>query len=91
MNSVLEQFLAEEAVPYVRNLIFYAIAEHNKNSNEVRRRFEFNRFEITVDYVKSMVFIEDVLDPEASGEISLPLKEFLFMLADEDGQVGEKP
>jgi hypothetical protein len=87
MNSVLKQFLAEEAVPYVRNLIFAAVDEHEKNPSEFQRRFEFNRFDVTLNYAKSTVLIEDVLDSEASGEVTLPIKEFMFILADDAGRM----
>lgn len=87
MNSVLKQFLAEEAVPYVENLIFAAVDEHEKNPSEFQRRFEFNRFDVTLDYSKSTVSIEDVLDSEASGEVTLPLKDFLCILGNDAGQM----
>lgn len=90
MNSMLKQFLAEEAVPYVRKLIFDAVDEREKNPGEFQKRFDFNRFDVSLDYAKSTVSIKDVLDSEASGEITLSLKEFLFILADDAGCVEKR-
>ena len=87
MNSVLKQFLAEEAVPYVKNLIFDAVDEHEKNPGEFQKRFEFNRFDVALDYAKSTVSIEDVLDSEASEENTLSLNDFLLILADNAGRM----
>ena len=39
MNSVLERFLAEEASPYVRELIADAVSEHGARPAEVQKRF----------------------------------------------------
>ena len=89
MNSVLKRFFAEEAVPYVRNLIFDAVDKHENNPGEFQRRFEFNRFDVTLDYTRSTVFIEDVLYSDASGQFTLSLKEFLFILADDAGRMGK--
>jgi hypothetical protein len=87
VNSVLKQFLAEEAVTYVRNLIFDAVDKHENNPDEFHKLFELNRFDVTLNYAKSTVSIEDVLDSEASGEVTLSLKEFLFILAEDAGRM----
>jgi hypothetical protein len=50
MNSVLEQFLAEEASPCVCKLIADAVSEHSTRAAEVQKRFEFNRFEVSLDF-----------------------------------------
>jgi hypothetical protein len=86
MNLLVKQFLAEEAGPSVQKLIVDAVGECREKSDEVQKRFEFNRFEITIDFLKSTVLIEDVLDSGASGETSLPLDKFLLLLADKGEQ-----
>jgi hypothetical protein len=81
MSSVLEQFLEEEASPYVRKLIADAVSQHLFQPGEVQKRFEFNRFEVILDFMNDSVLIEDVLDPATSGEVRLKLDEFLRYLA----------
>lgn len=77
MELILEQFLAEEAVPYVRKLIVDAVSEHQAKPNELQKRFEFNRFELTLDFENKSVLIEDILQTGQNGEIHLALDEFL--------------
>jgi pterin-4a-carbinolamine dehydratase len=86
MESLLEQFLREEASSHVRDLILDAVQEHEQRSNQVRKKFEFNRFEVTLDFVSDVALIEDVLDPAPSGEVRLQLGEFIRCLSPEDSE-----
>jgi hypothetical protein len=74
--TLLEEFLNEECTPYVRRLLEEALADATAHC----RRFEFNRFEITVDRQKGVVLIEDVLDGSDTGLLQVPLSEFIAAL-----------
>ncbi|MEX8505369.1 hypothetical protein [Leptothrix ochracea] len=84
MGSLLEQFLREEVNPHVRRLILGAVHEHELRQDEAQRRFEFNRFEVTLDFIGDVALIEDVLDPGPSGEIRIELGEFVGHVSRED-------
>jgi len=84
--SLLEQFLKEEADPHVRGLILGAVHEHENRSDEAQRKFEFNRFEVTLDFIGGIAVIEDVLDPAFSGEVRLQLGEFVRRLSQESSE-----
>lgn len=73
MKSLLEQFLAEEATQHVRQMIEAAMEEHAGKPSECERRFEFNRFEVTLNFSQGFALIEDVLDASSVGEQRLPL------------------
>lgn len=77
MPALLEQFLAQDCTPDVRQLLEDAI------SNAVLRfpHFEFNRFDIVVDRSSNTVRIEDDLDPSPEGKQTIRLDEFLASLA----------
>jgi hypothetical protein len=75
-SRLLEEFLSEECTPYVRGLLEAALEAARAGSGPTRRRFEFNRFEVTLDVAGEEVVLEDVLDPAQSGELKLPLSEF---------------
>lgn len=77
MVSLLEQFLKEEANSHVCGLILEAVHEHERHPDEAQRRFEFNRFEVTLDFIGDTALIEDALDPSSSGEVQLQLSEFV--------------
>lgn len=87
MESLLEHFLREEATSYVRGLIVDAVHEHDKRSTEAQKKFEFNRFEVTLDFIGDIALIEDVLDPASSGEVRLQLGEFISCLSQEGSRV----
>ena len=84
MQNILEQFLTEEANSHVRRVILAAAQEHERKEalprSEMTRTFEFNRFEVTLDFAHDLALIADVLNPVPSGELHLPLDEFLARL-----------
>jgi hypothetical protein len=84
MPSLLEQFAEEEATPHVRRLILEAVRERESNPAREQTRFNFNRFDITLDFVSDTVLIEDELnfDPVAN-EVRLSLAEFIRYLSSE--------
>lgn len=84
MLSLLQQFIEEEATPHVRRLIVNAVHEHEGRPQETQRRFEFNRFEVTLDFDGGVATIEDVLDSASSGEVRLQLGEFIQCLSEVD-------
>jgi hypothetical protein len=76
-TTLLEQFLLEECTPYVRGLLEEALDA----LTFVSKRFDFNRFEVTVNREKGSVLLEDVLNAEDAGSMRVPLTEFAAALA----------
>lgn len=83
--TLLEQFLAEECTSYVRDLVRTGVEEARSSAGPRRKRFEFNRFEITLDIDKDEVLIEDVLDATTAGAQRIPLVEFSSALNAQSG------
>jgi len=79
-SRLLEEFLLEECTPYVRRLLQIALEEARAGSGPLRKRFEFNRFEVMLDVAGEVIVLEDVLDPAESGEDRVPLVEFFASL-----------
>jgi len=75
--TLVSEFIAQEATDYVRGLLRDAIQDSGNSS----RRFEFNRFEVTIDHEQGVVLVEDVLDAGETGMQSVPIKEFSRLLA----------
>ena len=71
-DTLLEQFLKEECTPYVHGLLQAALT----TSAPPCKRFEFDRFEVTVDREGGIVLVEDVLDATDAGMQRIPLAEF---------------
>ncbi|MBL8722765.1 MAG: hypothetical protein JNK49_01900 [Planctomycetes bacterium] len=76
MSDLLEQFISQECTEYVRRLIEDAIAD----SATQRPRFEFNRFEITIEREANIVVIEDVLDATEARVQHVLLAKFMAAL-----------
>jgi hypothetical protein len=75
-STLLEQFLREECTPYVRQLLEQALGATSPPS----KRFEFNRFELTINREEGTVLIEDALDVTDAGTSRVPLAEFAAAL-----------
>lgn len=78
--SILQQFLDEECTPGTRDLILPFVGEQPQGSVLERKRFEFNRFDLTIDLREKLAIIEDVLDPSEVGVARVPLAEFAAAL-----------
>lgn len=86
MNAtLLEQFLIEECTPYVRELVRGALEAGRAGRGPLRKRFEFNRFEVTFDLDEGVVLIEDVLNPSDAGAQRVPMEEFSAALSKHPG------
>ena len=83
--TLLEQFLTEEGTPYVRGLVRAALDAGNAGTAPARNRFEFHRFEVTLDVEDGVVLIDDILNPSDSGVQRIPLQEFSAALAKQPG------
>jgi len=82
MNAtLLDQFLAEECTPYVRELVMSGLEAGRTGAGPRRRRFEFNRFEVTFDLDEDDVLIEDVLDATEAGVQHIRVAEFSTALS----------
>lgn len=75
--------MSEERTPYVRDLLRQNIEAAVVGAGPRRRRFEFNRFEVTIDADEDCILIEDVLDGTATGEDRVVIAEFLKALSSE--------
>ncbi len=75
-STLLQQFLTEECTAHVRRLLEDALDARSPPF----KRFEFNRFEVTIQREDGAVLLEDVLDPTEAGVVRIPLAEFVAAL-----------
>jgi Immunity protein 53 len=75
-NPILDQFLREECTTHVRQTLETALAS---SSGPVR--FEFNRFEVTLEREDGTVCLQDVLDDTQAGVERVTLSVFAKALA----------
>jgi hypothetical protein len=80
MSNLIDQFFSEEIGIGVKNLILDAVAQHRMHGVLVKKLFEFNRFDLTLDFEAKTALIEDILASEKSGAACIKLDEFLNRL-----------
>ena len=83
--TILDQFLAKECTPDVRDLVRSALEAGKRGAGPRRKRFEFNRFDVTFDLDEGDVLIEDVLDATEAGAQRVLLAEFSTALNSRPG------
>jgi hypothetical protein len=81
LDPIVTRFLSLDATPSVRALLLGAIAEADGNSNIEKRHFEFNVFDVEVDFAASTVSVAEVLSTNV--EATLPLSQFRAALVAE--------
>jgi hypothetical protein len=74
-TPLLEQFLSEECTPYVRHVVLQALNSSKTVGLARMKRFEFNRFDLTIDYDEGVATVEDILDATAAGSQRVSLAE----------------
>jgi hypothetical protein len=80
--SLIDQFFSEEVSTGVRELILDAVTEHQLHGILIQKVFEFNHFDLTLNFETKTALIEDVLKPEGSSSECVKLDEFFLRLSD---------
>ena len=75
-QQLLADFIRFEAIDYVRELLLNRIAQCGTGEAIGIRKYEFNRYDVTIDCNSREVTIEDDLNPEPDGRGSWSLEEF---------------
>ncbi|HEY4176749.1 MAG TPA: hypothetical protein VGM90_07955 [Kofleriaceae bacterium] len=75
-KELVLQFVDEECIPYVRDLLRAALSDHAPP----RSHFDFNRFSITLDKMAGTAMVIDDLDVSENGSQSVSLERFLKLL-----------
>lgn len=83
MNSshILNEFLAQDCNPRVRDEILAEIKAIGDSKADVVRIFEYNRFLVRIDFRCGEVSVEDDLDPSEQGKCVLALSTFVAAIS----------
>jgi hypothetical protein len=73
--TLLEQFLSEECTPYVRQMILAAVETRRTQMRTLD--FEFNRFNLKLDFDAEQATVSDETDVSEAGLLEVPLSLFL--------------
>jgi hypothetical protein len=77
--TLIEQFQRYELDPVVRQRLQEAL-KRGTNGTRLRDEFDFNRFNVLLDFEQGTVVIEDDLDVSPAGRVEFPIAEFERLL-----------
>ena len=75
-EKLLQSFLNEEGSDHVRKLLLGRISDCRTGASTGVHKYEFNRFNVTIDCESDQASIEDDLNPAPKGQGSWPLEKF---------------
>jgi hypothetical protein len=78
INALLLRFIREECAPYVRAVLLQGVSDLSAPSSV--RKYEFNRFELTLDRDSQSVLLEDILDSTEEGQLRFSFAELVAAL-----------
>ena len=76
MSNLLDQFVSEECTDSLSNMLSNEIGALQNNGPQFKE-YTFNRFNLYVDLMKGEARLEDDLDPDESGVLTVPLDRLL--------------
>jgi hypothetical protein len=77
MNTgLLQEFIDEEADENVRQLLLRRIEECRVGIATGVRKYDFNRFIVTIDCESKIATVEDDLDPRSAGKGMVTFEDF---------------
>lgn len=73
----MEQFVVQELDDSVRSILKDAFDERMRSENVLLREFEFNCFDVSLDFEKGIVTLQDVLSAGESSSLDIPMRDFI--------------
>jgi hypothetical protein len=75
-GSLIERFIAQELDASVCSILKTAFDERAKSKEVLLRDFEFNLFEVSLNFEKGIVTLQDVLSDKLGSSVDIPIYEF---------------
>jgi len=76
-GSLMEKFIAQELNASVRFVLNEALDERAHSDSVLIREFEFNCFDVVLDFERGVVKLQDVLSSGFESSTEFPLSEFI--------------
>ncbi|MEX5554671.1 hypothetical protein [Pseudomonas pergaminensis] len=75
--NVIERFVQQELDAHVRGVLQGAIDEKRSSENVYKREFEFNSFDVVLDFSRARVIVQDVLIAGEDGDQEISMSDFI--------------
>ena len=76
-GTIIERFVALELDDSVRSILKDAFDERICSKSVLFREFEFNCFDVSLDFEKGIVTLQDVLSAGESSFLDIPIRDFI--------------
>lgn len=76
-GTLIERFVAEELDDSIRSILKDAFDERMCSKRILLREFEFNCFDVSLDFEKGIVTLQDVLSAGESSFLDVPIRDFI--------------
>lgn len=76
-GSLMEQFIAQELNANVRSVLNGALEERARSDKVLIREFEFNCFDVVLDFERGVVKLQDALSSGVESSTELPMSYFI--------------
>lgn len=75
--NVIERFVQQELDDHVRGALQGAIDEKRGSENVYKREFEFNSFDVVLDFSRGVAIVQDVLIAGEDGDQEISMSAFV--------------
>lgn len=75
-GTLVERFVAQELDDSVRSILKDAIDERMRSENVLLRELEFNCFDVSLDFEKGTVTLQDVLSSGENSFLDMSMRDF---------------
>ena len=80
MNSggtLIERFIDQELDDSVRSILNEAFDERMRSKNVMFRHFEFNCFDVSLNFEEGIVTLQDIFSSGGSNCLDIPIRDFI--------------
>ncbi|QIB04453.1 hypothetical protein GZ982_07040 [Pseudomonas fluorescens] len=78
-DGLVERFIVQELSPNVRKVLREALQQRAGSDKILARQCEFNCFDIEFDFLKDVVFVQDVLGSGEESSVEMPISDFVIL------------
>lgn len=76
-STLMERFIIQELDDSIRSVLKYALDERANSKSVLLRDFEFNCFDVILNFEKSIVTLQDVLSSGEDSTFDMPMPDFI--------------
>ncbi len=76
-GTLIERFIDQELDDSIRSILKDAFDERMRSESVLLSEFEFNCFDVALDFEKDIVMLQDVLSAGGSSSLDIPMCDFI--------------